>query len=107
MGQIAQINTDARLIGLSLVYFGGLIVIFARCANPYFTAHVVLPREIVADGLYRYLRHPGYLGMGLYALGVALVLGRSWALFPLGGYWGLLAYRAVIENDLLYSKPSH
>jgi protein-S-isoprenylcysteine O-methyltransferase Ste14 len=70
----------ARLLGLTLFVLGLAIIIwcfidFVRWGRgtpaPYDP-----PRELVINGLYRYVRNPQYVGVVLVGLGEALLLGR-------------------------------
>ncbi len=75
-----------------------------RTLGRFFTARVVIfpDHELIQRGLYRYIRHPGYLGILLFLLGWPLLVGQWWGL---GVLWlpALLAYlyRIRIEEAAL------
>jgi len=75
-----------------------------RTLGRFFTARVaVLPdHQLVQRGPYRYLRHPGYLGILLFFLGWPIVVGHLLAL-PLFWLPTLAAYlhRIKVEEDAL------
>jgi protein-S-isoprenylcysteine O-methyltransferase Ste14 len=50
---------------------------------------------IVTSGPYRFTRNPGYLGMALVCVGIALLAGALWVLVP------LLAAVAVIDRGVI------
>lgn len=57
--------------------------------------------KIVTNGLYRYIRHPGYLGMFLFLLGSVLFFASSWGLVAYM-IWGIgQLYRIRIEEKVL------
>src|ERR687898_21272 len=64
---------------------GALLLAFERAFNRRGTA--VEPWKpstaIVTDGVYRFTRNPGYLGMALVYAGIALLADALWALAPL------------------------
>lgn len=59
---------------------------------------------VVSTGPYRYVRHPMYAGFVAYTLGIALLLGSWYGL--LGGLLliGLIAWRAVQEEQVLQEE---
>jgi len=58
-------------------------------------------QKVVSTGPYRYVRHPMYAGFIFFALGTALLLGSWYGL--LGGLFliGMVAWRAVQEEQVL------
>ena len=57
--------------------------------------------RVVDEGPYRAVRHPGYLGLVLWALGSSFLLQSVWALAPsaLAAAWVVL--RTALEDALL------
>ena len=91
-----------RLLGVIIFGSGSGLVIAAMRSNPFFRRNVQHPERIVRQGPYAYLRHPGYLGMCLMALGTIAMLGHLIGLIPLIIYYELIRRRIVEENKLLY-----
>jgi protein-S-isoprenylcysteine O-methyltransferase Ste14 len=56
---------------------------------------------VVKDGPYRYVRHPGYLGVMLTALGTAFAIGSLWALVLTILISVLLIVRTALEDKVL------
>jgi len=81
---------------------GSGLFIWARRSNPYFSPEIALPAEVVTDGAYDWLDHPGYAGMGLMATSTWLMIGHSLAVIPLAAYLTLLLWRARKESSLIY-----
>ena len=57
--------------------------------------------SLVTNGLYRFTRNPMYLGMVLFLLGVALLLGSLSALAPVIAYTWIID-RQFIRNEELF-----
>jgi protein-S-isoprenylcysteine O-methyltransferase Ste14 len=57
--------------------------------------------RVVDAGPYRRIRHPGYLGLALWALGTPFALGSRWALLPAGVTAGYIALRTALEDRFL------
>jgi protein-S-isoprenylcysteine O-methyltransferase Ste14 len=59
---------------------------------------------VVSDGPYRYVRHPGYVGMILLLFATPLLLNSLWALIP-GGLTALIIIaRTVVEDRTLLEE---
>jgi len=92
-------------VGFSL---GMAWVWWAVYVNRFFTPAIVVQEEkghqVVSTGPYRFVRHPGYLGMavGLSCSGVAL--GSYLSVVPVVGYVLLLILRTDREDRVLQEK---
>jgi protein-S-isoprenylcysteine O-methyltransferase Ste14 len=80
--------TPSQPIGLSwlggmMIAFGHALFVWAMVSNRFFSTQVRIQHErghqVVETGPYHYIRHPGYAGMLLGALGLPLLLGSWWA----------------------------
>jgi protein-S-isoprenylcysteine O-methyltransferase Ste14 len=76
--------------------------------NPWFSSTVRIQtdrdQQVVQDGPYRYVRHPGYTAGILMALSTAVALGSLWALIPAGLVVLLLIIRTVLEDRTLQNE---
>lgn len=92
-------------LGVALFVLGFAVVVLAMTANPFFAQVVRIQTErghtVVSDGPYRVVRHPGYAGLSVSALGSALLLGSVWALLPWAGYVALTVLRTSMEDTTL------
>lgn len=73
------------LLGLALFVAGDAIFVWAAAVNRFFTMEVAVQaagHQVVAEGPYRFVRHPGYVGFSLMFAGVPLILASAWALVP-------------------------
>ncbi|PWV53856.1 isoprenylcysteine carboxylmethyltransferase family protein [Chitinophaga sp. S165] len=95
-------------LGLAMILAGMVFrAIAVYTLGRYFTVDVAIrsDHKIVRKGVYRYLRHPSYLGVLVSFLGNALAF-NSWAA-ALVGFLPVLAvflYRMKIEEELLVSN---
>jgi protein-S-isoprenylcysteine O-methyltransferase Ste14 len=93
-----------RWIGLALSSLGiGLIYWSSVALGRLYSPEVTLQKDhhLVSDGVYRYIRHPRYLGGMILALGLSLLF-RSWiGLFFTLGFVIILLFRIKDEEALL------
>jgi protein-S-isoprenylcysteine O-methyltransferase Ste14 len=89
-----------------VLYAGGLeLASWAMMANAFFSTAVRIQSDrghTVCDrGPYRFVRHPGYAGFILQAIGVPFLLGSLWALIPGIISAVLMIIRTSFEDRLL------
>jgi protein-S-isoprenylcysteine O-methyltransferase Ste14 len=92
-----------------LVYsFSLAITGWAMISNAYFSTAARIQAErgqqVCKRGPYRYIRHPGYAGIFLQSLGMAILLGSLWALIPALLTEGLIITRTVLEDRMLQDE---
>jgi protein-S-isoprenylcysteine O-methyltransferase Ste14 len=77
----------------------------AMATNSYFSASVRLQRvrgqSVVTDGPYRYVRHPGYVGMIILTLATPLLLGSVVAMVPAVLLCITVIVRTWLEDNML------
>lgn len=62
------------MIGILLIIIGLTIrVVAIRTLKKNFTLYLGIPTNIQTTGIYKYIRHPSYLGSLIYILGLCLV----------------------------------
>jgi protein-S-isoprenylcysteine O-methyltransferase Ste14 len=97
-----------QFVGLGLALAGNGLVTWSMVANPFFAFSVRLQQErgqtVATGGPYSVVRHPGYVGAILFALGTALLLGSPWSLVPAFASVGLLAVRTGLEDRTLRAE---
>lgn len=75
-----------HLSGLLITLLGHTLFLWAMRANAFFSEGVRIQTErghtVVTGGPYRYVRHPGYVGVLLAHLATPFLLGSLWALIP-------------------------
>lgn len=97
-----------NLFGFGLLIIGGVLVGWAMLTNAYFSTGIRIQEDrghkVVTEGPYRFVRHPGYLGMGIVALSQALLFGSLWALIPVGLAIGPMVVRTALEDRTLHEE---
>ncbi|HNP86771.1 MAG TPA: isoprenylcysteine carboxylmethyltransferase family protein [Kouleothrix sp.] len=111
-GWSGSVPLGITISGVVLMVLGQLLFAMAMRENKFFSSTVRLQSErghrVCDTGLYRFVRHPGYLGMLLSQLSFPLVLGSYWAFIPVGGAVVLLVVRTLLEDRfLLQSLPGY
>jgi protein-S-isoprenylcysteine O-methyltransferase Ste14 len=99
-----------QCIALILYTLGNIIGSWALLSNRYFSTFVRLQRErgheVVTQGPYRFIRHPGYAGTILAAIALPIGLGSVWALIPATtGVCGFIL-RTKFEDEFLLRELS-
>jgi protein-S-isoprenylcysteine O-methyltransferase Ste14 len=91
--------------GVVLMLSGQIIFAVAKRQNAFFSSTVRIQNErghhVCDTGLYRYVRHPGYLGMLISLLAFPLLINSYWAFVPTVFGAVLLLIRTVIEDRVL------
>ena len=96
------------LIGGLLFLVGYALVLWAMVANKYFSQVVRIQSErghvAVTAGPYRFIRHPGYLGMTTSLLGAVFLLGSLYGLVCFVVYLVLIFLRTALEDRTLLAE---
>jgi protein-S-isoprenylcysteine O-methyltransferase Ste14 len=84
---------------------GQTLFAVAKRENAFFSSTVRIQTErghqVCDNGLYRVVRHPGYLGMLISLLAFPLVMNSYWAFVPAAIGATLLVVRTVLEDRFL------
>ena len=93
------------VVGFTLFLLGFGLITWAQTVNKFFEPTVRIQadrqQQVIDRGPYRAVRHPGYVGGVLVAIGTALALGSVWALIPAAIASGLLLLRTHWEDQTL------
>lgn len=92
--------------GLVIYTAGTFLTVLAQRVNPFFLPRVQPAQWLVTHGVYRWCKHPGYVGFALMFLGAAATFGCVLSLLPMGSYMGVLCVQLRKETPLLntYAK---
>lgn len=96
------------VVGAVLTVIGQVIFAVAKYQNNFFSSVVRLQKErdhkVCDRGLYKLVRHPGYLGMILSWIGFPLVLNSVYSLIPVLLAMILLIVRTGLEDRFLMKE---
>jgi protein-S-isoprenylcysteine O-methyltransferase Ste14 len=98
----------AQLAGLVVCLLGYALLAWAMVTNAYFSQIVRIQSErghtVETAGPYRYVRHPGYLGMILFEPAMSALLASWWAILAGGVCAILLILRTALEDRSLQAE---
>jgi protein-S-isoprenylcysteine O-methyltransferase Ste14 len=91
--------------GFALLALGYAMTTWAMASNRFFASLVRIQRDrghtVASGGPYRFVRHPGYVGMAAFTLATPLLLGSRRALIPAGLTVAGLVLRTALEDRTL------
>ena len=98
----------AIAVAITAALLGCALIVWAMRSNKFFSAVVRVQRErghtVVTGGPYRYIRHPGYAGMGLFTLATPLILDSWWAFIPTAATVAVTLVRTALEDRTLQNE---
>ena len=99
---------NIHVLGIVFFFFSGALFLWAMVANKFFAKDVRLQKErqqtVATSGPYRYVRHPGYVGLIVGLIAVQLLLGTLWGLIPAGLASLALVIRTALEDKTLHAE---
>lgn len=102
------VSKSAQMAALAVLILANALQIWAMAVNPFFSTALRLQvdrgHHLVAQGPYRFVRHPGYLAMLLIVPSTALALGSTLALIPASIYGAIILFRTAREDRFLISN---
>ena len=94
--------------GVILLVIGQILFLTARSQNKFFSSVVRIQKDrghVVCDtGLYKVVRHPGYLGMIISLMGLPLMTTSIWSVIPTVVAIILLFMRTSLEDKTLIEE---
>jgi protein-S-isoprenylcysteine O-methyltransferase Ste14 len=93
----------------ALVFAAGMgLTSWAMITNAYFStaARIQTDRgqQVCRIGPYHFMRHPGYVGFIISALGMPILLGSLWALIPAIMAGAMMVIRTALEDRMLQKE---
>lgn len=108
LGWTPIFGVPLRGVGVALFLAGYVLVVWAMANNRFFSQGVRIQTErghvAVTTGPYRFVRHPGYVGMISSMGGAVLMLGSPWSAVPAVLYLGLMVARTRLEDRMLLAE---
>jgi len=96
------------MAGLLFTLLGYGLFMWAMASNAYFSEGVRIQSErghaVASGGPYRFVRHPGYVGVIIAHLATPFLLGSLWALIPSALLAGLFVLRTHLEDKTLTAE---
>lgn len=91
--------------GIALIIAGQVLFLKAKKENTFFSAVVRIQTDrghsVCDTGVYKIVRHPGYLGMLISNIGLPLITGSVWSTIPILLSIILLLIRTRLEDETL------
>jgi protein-S-isoprenylcysteine O-methyltransferase Ste14 len=107
-GLSLELASWIHITGLVIYVLGNAFVSWAMISNIYFSTAVRIQYDrghtVSIGGPYRFMRHPGYMGMIIYLLATPIILGSIWALIPASLTVILFIIRTAFEDNTLKNK---
>lgn len=103
-----SLGATSQPVGLVLFLVGWGWITWAMVINPHFERTVRLQwdrqHQVVAEGPYAWVRHPGYLGYILFCLSTPLLLRSAWGLLPAALTAAAFTLRTAAEDRTLRAE---
>ncbi|MGD2156386.1 MAG: isoprenylcysteine carboxylmethyltransferase family protein [Anaerolineales bacterium] len=101
----SAVPKSGQYLAAILIAIGYGIAVWAMVVNRYFSAVARIQQdrdqEVVTEGPYRFVRHPGYAGALLASLALPFMLDALWAMIPGFGLGIALILRTQLEDRML------
>ena len=98
----------AFTVGVAVAALAAALVAWAMRSNRFFSSVVRIQKDrghtVIADGPYRFIRHPGYAGMSAFTLVTPLILNSWWAFAPAAATAAVTVLRTTLEDRTLHSE---
>jgi len=96
------------IAALAVMVLGSLLTTWAMASNRFFYGTLRIAKDrghtVATSGPYRYVRHPGYVGIIAFDLAMPLILGSLWALIPAGLTTCIIILRTALEDRALHEE---
>lgn len=103
-----QLHLSVYIMGYIAHILSYFITSWSMWVNRFFSTTIRIQtdrgQEVVQNGPYRFIRHPGYVGGILLAISSSLILGSLWGLIPVGSVVFLLIIRTYLEDTTLQEE---
>jgi protein-S-isoprenylcysteine O-methyltransferase Ste14 len=96
------------LLGAILTALGQILFLIAQKQNKFFSSTVRIQTDrghtVCETGLYKFVRHPAYLGSVIQVIGFPLLFGSLWSILPVGISLIFLLLRTYLEDNTLKNE---
>jgi protein-S-isoprenylcysteine O-methyltransferase Ste14 len=109
-GWTSSFPRAAQITAIMICLLGYGLLLWAMASNSYFSQVVRIQSDrghaVAANGPYRHIRHPAYIGMILFDLAISALLASWWAIIAGGLCAILLIVRTALEDRTLQKELS-
>ncbi len=106
----SDMSLGLTILGVVMTISAFALAFWAMAVNTHFEGTVRIQSDrnhrVCTSGPYQIVRHPGYVGMILGALGTPLILGSWWGFVPGGIMVFLVVIRTALEDHTLHEELS-
>ncbi len=103
-----HLHWSLYIAGIILTILGQLLFIIAQKQNKFFSSTVRIQTErghsVCETGLYKVIRHPGYLGNIIQTIGFPVLFGSLWSIIPASFSVLLVLIRIYLEDKTLINE---
>ncbi len=107
-GWSPQFAFAVQAVGFVGLLLGYVLFSWAMLCNQFFETKVRIQQDrghtVATTGPYRYVRHPGYVGMILQLVATPIALGSGWGLAPALCAAGMFILRTRLEDTTLHDE---
>jgi protein-S-isoprenylcysteine O-methyltransferase Ste14 len=104
----SSLGTWWLVAGTALYVFGTVLITWAMLVNTHFETIVRIQTDrnhrVMTGGPYRFIRHPGYVGAGLWILAAPLIVGSACGLIPVALVAVTIVVRTALEDRTLHRE---
>ncbi len=104
----SSLGTWSLVVGTALYVLGTVLITWAMLVNTHFETAVRIQTDrnhrVVDRGPYRFIRHPGYTGAGLWILAAPLIVGSACGLIPVVFVAVTIIVRTHLEDQTLHRE---
>ncbi len=104
----ASMPRAAFIAGVAIAVLAAALVAWAMRCNRFFSSVVRIQKDrghvVITGGPYRFVRHPGYIGMATFTLVTPLILNSRWAFVPAAATAAVSVLRTVLEDRALHDE---
>jgi protein-S-isoprenylcysteine O-methyltransferase Ste14 len=101
----SSVSISVKVLGWCTFLAALVLISWVLAENTYASRYVRIQKDrehqVISTGPYRFVRHPMYVGVILWVIGVPLVLGSTWALVPSVLVIALFFVRTALEDRTL------
>jgi protein-S-isoprenylcysteine O-methyltransferase Ste14 len=107
-GWTIDFPVSAQIIALIVCFLSSALFTWALASNIFFSQIVRIQSErghvVATNGPYRYVRHPGYVGLILFEFAISTLLASWWAIIAGGLCAILIIIRTALEDRTLQTE---